>query len=100
MMNENKDIIKQIKKFFKEETVNKNSDVKKFSDNVIKTAYEKLSTNLIAMIQAEEDPIVLSELLMNYLQVSKAVDECGLQRQQLLLKLFEQLTKYEQNRYY
>lgn len=96
----NNDIIKEIKKFFEEESIKKKDIVKNFSNDVIMTAYQKISENMIDMIQNEEDPILLAELLENYLNLTKAVDECGMQREQILLKLFEQLTKYEQSKYY
>lgn len=96
----NADLIKQIKTFFEEESI-KNSDmVEQFSKDVIITAYQKLTANLTDMIQNEEDPMILSEMLKNFLEVTEAVENRNLPRQQLLLKLFEQLTKYEQSRYY
>lgn len=99
-MNDTKELIKQIKEFFEEETINKENITKQFSNDVIALAYQKMSANVQDMIQNEEDPLVIAEVLKNYLEVTKMVDENGLQRQQVLLKLFEQLTKYEQSRYY
>lgn len=102
-MNDEQDLnttIKEIKKYFEEEAIRKNNIVNQFSNEVISLAYQKISANMVDLIQNEDDPVMLSELLQNYLNVSKAVDEQGIQRQQFLLKLFEQLTKYEQSRYY
>mgnify|MGYP006935832769 CR=1 FL=1 len=99
-MNDTKELIKQIKEFFEEEAINKENITKQFSNDVIALAYQKMSANVQDMIQNEEDPLVIAEVLKNYLEVTKMVDENGLQRQQVLLKLFEQLTKYEQSRYY
>lgn len=96
----NEDLIKQIKTFFEKEALNKNNIVNQFSGDVINLAYQKLSANIQDMIQNEEDPLVIAEMLKNFLEVTKMVDEKGLQKQQLLIKLFEQLNKYEQSRYY
>lgn len=99
-MNDTKDLIKQIKKFFEEEAINKENVVQQFSNDVVALAYQKMSASVTDMIQNEEDPLVIAEILKNFLEVTKMIDEKGLQRQQVLLKLFEQLTKYEQSRYY
>lgn len=96
----NAELINKIKKFFEDEQLKKEDITTQFSDEVIKTAYQKMTASLTDMIQAEEDPMVIGELLSNFLNITKMVDERGLSRQQLLLKLFEQLTKYEQSRYY
>lgn len=96
----NEDLIKQIKSFFEEENLKKNNVINKFSDDVIQLAYQKLSAGMQDMLENEEDPMVISELLQNFLDVTKKIDEKGLQRQQVLIKLFEQLNKYEQSRYY
>lgn len=96
----NEDLIKQIKSFFEEENLKKNNVINKFSDDVIQLAYQKLSAGMQDMLVNEEDPMVISELLQNFLDVTKKIDEKGLQRQQVLIKLFEQLNKYEQSRYY
>ena len=99
-MNVTKDLIKQIKQFFEEEAINKENVVQQFSNDVVALAYQKMSASVTDMIQNEEDPLVIAEILKNFLEVTKMIDEKGLQRQQVLLKLFEQLTKYEQSRYY
>lgn len=99
-MSSNEELIKQIKQFFETEALKENDTVKLFSKDVISTAYQKLSANIQDAIQNEEDPVVISEILQSFLNVTKMVDEQGLQKQQLLLKLFEQLNKYEQSRYY
>lgn len=99
-MNDTKDLIKQIKQFFEEEAINKENIVQQFSNDVVALAYQKMSASVTDMIQNEEDPLVIAEILKNFLEVTKMIDEKGLQRQQVLLKLFEQLTKYEQSRYY
>lgn len=96
----NDELIKQIKKFFEDEAIRRDNPVNKFSDDVINLAYQKISANLQDIIQNEEDPAVLAELLKSFLDVSQMIDNKGLQRQQTLLKLFEQLNKYEQSRYY
>ena len=96
----NEELIKQIRQFFETEALNKDNPVNIFSDDVISYAYQKLSANMKDVIQSEEDPAVLAELLKSFLDVTKMVDEKGLQKQQLLIKLFEQLNKYEQSRYY
>lgn len=96
----NEDLIKQIKSFFEEENLKKNNVINKFSDDVIQLAYQKLSAGMQDMLVNEEDPMVISELLQNFLDVTKKIDEKGLQRQQVLIKLFKQLNKYEQSRYY
>nr|CAI9751471.1 hypothetical protein DGKKSRWO_DGKKSRWO_CDS_0180 [uncultured phage]CAI9752358.1 hypothetical protein CVNMHQAP_CVNMHQAP_CDS_0181 [uncultured phage] len=96
----NQDIINEIKKYFEEETLKKENIVNQFSNDVITAAYQKLSANLTDIIQQEEDPMVISELLQNFLNVTKMIDEKGLSRQQVLIKLFDQLTKYEQSRYF
>lgn len=94
------DTIKQIKEFFETEALNKESAVNLFSNDVINLAYQKLSANIQEAIQNEEDPFVIAEMLKNFLEITKMVDEKGLQRQQMLIKLFEQLNKYEQSRYF
>lgn len=94
------DIVKQIKEFFETEALNKESAVNTFSNDVINLAYQKLSANIQDAIQNEEDPFVIAEMLKNFLEVTKMVDEKGLQRKQMLIKLFEQLNKYEQSRYF
>lgn len=99
-MNDTKDLIKQIKQFFEDEAINKENVVQQFSNDVVALAYQKMSASVTDMIQNEEDPLVIAEILKNFLEVTKMIDEKGLQRQQVLLKLFEQLTKYEQSRYY
>lgn len=96
----NAELIKKIKEFFDQELVNKESCTVQFGNDVINLAYQKISANLQDIIQSEDDPMVLSELLQNFLQITKLVEERDLPKQQLLLKFYEQLTKYEQNRYY
>lgn len=99
-MTSNEALIKQIKEFFEKEAINKENHITQFSNDVVSLAYQKMSANIQDLIQNEEDPLVIAELLKNYLDVTKMVDEKGLQKQQVLLKLFEQLNKYEQSRYY
>lgn len=100
MSTTNIELINKIKKFFEEEAVNKNDITTQFSNDVVNLAYQKITANLTDIIQNEEDPMVISELLQNFLQVTKLVEERGLSRQQMLLKMFEQLTKYEQSKYF
>lgn len=97
---ETSDIVNKIKEYFNEENIKKQNIVKQFSDDVVTVAYQKISENLTDQIQQEDDPLILIELLGRYLEISKMIDERGLARQQVLLKLFEQLNKYEQSRYY
>ena len=66
---------------------------------IINTAYQKLSNNLMDTIQQEEDPLILAELLKQYIFISDLVENKGSERQKTLLKMFEQLTKYEASRY-
>ena len=99
-MSSNAELVEKIKDFFKQENIEKNDPTTQFSNDVINLAYQKLSANLTDVIQNEEDPMVINEILQNFLNVTKMVDERGLTRQQFLLKLFEQLTKYEQSRYH
>lgn len=100
MTNNISDIIKDIKDYFENEIVRKNDATKAFSEDVINLALQKLSANVTDMIQSEEDPVVIAEIVKNYLTITKMIDERDLPRQQMLIKLFEQLNKYEQSRYY
>lgn len=100
MSTTNAELIKKIKDFFDNEIAEQDDAVTSFSNDVIDLAYQKISANLQNIIQAENDPMVLSELLQNFLQVTKLVDERNLPKQQIMLKFFEQLTKYEQSRYH
>lgn len=97
---DNQELLNKIKEFFEQESLRKTDIVNQFSEDVIKTAYQKLSANLTDIIQDEEDPMVISELLQNFLNVTKMVNEKDLSKQQIMLKFFEQLSKYEQNRYF
>lgn len=97
---DNQELLNKIKEFFEQESLRKTDIVNQFSEDVIKTAYQKLSVNLTDIIQNEEDPMVISELLQNFLNVTKMVNEKDLSKQQIMLKFFEQLSKYEQNRYF
>lgn len=96
----NEDLIKQIKDFFEKEALDKNNITTKFSNDVIDLAYQKLSASVEDMIQNETDPVVISEILQSFLNVTKLINEKDLPKQQMLIKLFEQLNKYEQSRYY
>lgn len=100
MTNEKDNLVKQIKKYFEEEALNKQNITKQFSNDVIDLAYQKLSESMRDLLDNEEDPAVLLELLRSYVDVTSLVENKDLQRQQMLLKLFEQLNKYEQSRYY
>lgn len=90
-------LIDKIKKYFEEEQQNREDITTQFSDEVIKLAYQKMTAGLTDIFQEEEDPMVIGEMLNNYLNVTKMIDERGLARQQFLLKLFEQLNKYNHN---
>lgn len=94
------DLIKKVKQLLQEELVERNDIVKQFSDDVISLAYQKISANAQDMIQAEDDPVVLGEILKNYLEVTKLINDKDSYKHQLLIKYFEQLNKYEQSRYY
>lgn len=96
---DNQELVKKIKQFFEKESL-KDDALKTFSDDVINTAYQKLQANFQETILAEEDPMIITELLKNYLEVTKMINEKDLPKQQYLLKLFEQLNKYEQSRYF
>lgn len=96
----NEEMMKQIRDFFEKEALRKNDAVSQFSDNVINLAYQKLSAGIEDILQNEEDPMVIAELLKSFLETTDMIEKKGLQRQQVLIKLFEQLNKYEQSRYY
>lgn len=96
----NSDIVKQIKQYFEKEALNENSPTKLFSNDVINLAYQKLSASMKDLLENEEDPAVLSELLKSFLEVTEMIDNKDNQKHQVLIKLFEQLNKYEQSRYY
>lgn len=96
----NEEMMKQIRDFFEKEALRKNDAVSQFSDNVINLAYQKLSAGVEDILQNEEDPMVIAELLKSFLETTDMIEKKGLQRQQVLIKLFEQLNKYEQSRYY
>lgn len=99
-MSSTTELIKKIKQYFEEELVKQNDATTQFSNDVVNLAYQKISANLQDIIQNEDDPMVLSELLQNFLQVTKMVEERNLPKQQIMLKFYEQLTKYEQNKYF
>lgn len=96
----NEEMMKQIRDFFEKEALRKNDAVSQFSDSVINLAYQKLSAGVEDILQNEEDPMVIAELLKSFLETTDMIEKKGLQRQQVLIKLFEQLNKYEQSRYY
>lgn len=100
MSKSNEELIKQVKALLEKNAVEQNSAVKMFSEDVITSAYQKMSASVTDMIENEEDPMVLAEILKSFLEVTKMVNEKDLNRQQVLIKLFEQLNKYEQSRYY
>lgn len=97
---DNEEMMKQIRDFFEKEALRKNDAVSQFSDNVINLAYQKLSAGVEDILQNEEDPMVIAELLKSFLETTDMIEKKGLQKQQVLIKLFEQLNKYEQSRYY
>ena len=61
----NEELVKKIKDFFEAETINKNDAVAQFSNDVINQAYQKIQANIQDVIQNEEDPVVLSEVLQS-----------------------------------
>lgn len=95
----NEELIKQVKQYL-EESTQKNSIVTQFSEDVISLAYEKLSLGVQELISNEEDPMVISEILQNFLNTTKMIEDKRIPEQQTMLKWFEQLNKYEQSRYY
>lgn len=97
---DNEEMMKQIRDFFEKEALRKNDAVSQFSDNVINLAYQKLSAGVEDILQNKEDPMVIAELLKSFLETTDMIEKKGLQKQQVLIKLFEQLNKYEQSRYY
>lgn len=99
MSSSNEEVIKKIKKQLDSFITKENDPVSLFSDDVINVAYQRLSANLTDMIQLEDDPMVINELLQGFLTTTKMIEEKDLSKQQLLLKMFDQLTKYEQSRY-
>lgn len=92
--------IQNIRKFFEIEVINKDDNLTKFSEDVITTAYQKLCQSLEDVIQNEDDPMVINELLSSFLNTEKMINDRNINKNQLLLKLLDQLTKYEQSRYY
>lgn len=92
--------IQNIRKFFEIEVINKDDNLTKFSEDVITTAYQKLCQSLEDVIQNEDDPMVINELLSSFLNTEKMINDRNVNKNQLLLKLLDQLTKYEQSRYY
>lgn len=92
--------IQNIRKFFEVEVIDKNDNLTKFSEDVITTAYQKLCQSLEDVIQNEDDPMVINELLSSFLNTEKMINDRNINKNQLLLKLLDQLTKYEQSRYY
>lgn len=99
-MSDIQNTIKQIREYFEAEELNKTDDLANFSNDVITMAYQKLCQSLEDILQQEEDPMVINELLSSFLNTEKMVSERGMSKKQLLLKLMDQLTKYEQSRYY
>lgn len=95
----NEELIKQVKQYL-EESTQKNNIVTQFSEDVINLAYEKLSLGVQELISNEEDPMVISEILQNFLNTTKMIEDKRIPEQQIMLKWFEQLNKYEQSRYY
>lgn len=92
--------IQNIRKFFEVEVIDKNDNLTKFSEDVITIAYQKLCQSLEDVIQNEDDPMVINELLSSFLNTEKMINDRNINKNQLLLKLLDQLTKYEQSRYY
>lgn len=100
MNNDIQTTIQNIRKFFEVEVINKNDNLTKFSEDVITTAYQKLCQSLEDVVQNEDDPMVINELLSSFLNTEKMINDRNINKNQLLLKLLDQLTKYEQSRYY
>lgn len=99
-MSSNEELIKSIKSYFEKELDQQNNITNIFSEDVIKSAYAKISENIQDVINSEDDPLVLTEILKNYLELTKTIKDKDTQKQQIMLKFFEQLNKYEQSRYF
>lgn len=99
-MSSNEELIKSIKSYFEKELDQQNNITNIFSEDVIKLAYAKISENIQDVINSEDDPLVLTEILKNYLELTKTIKDKDTQKQQIMLKFFEQLNKYEQSRYF
>lgn len=93
-------LVKQIKQFFEEEMSRKKTPSAQFSDEVVQLAQQKMTEGFKNLLEEETDPMVLAEVLKGYLETDKLISERGIARETLLLKLFEQMNKYEQSRYY
>lgn len=96
----NEELIKKVKAIIEKDIINENSVTKLFSNDVITAAYQRMSASVKDIIENEEDPVVLSEVLKSFLEITAMIDNKDNQKQQILLKAFEQLNKYEQSRYY
>lgn len=100
MNNSNENLIKDIKLYFEKELDKQNNMNNIFSDDVVMLAYNKISENIQDVISSEEDPLVLTEILKNYLELTKIINDKDIQKQQVMLKFFDQLVKYDQSRYF
>lgn len=100
MNNSNENLIKDIKLYFEKELDKQNNINNIFSDDVVMLAYNKISENIQDVISSEEDPLVLTEILKNYLELTKIINDKDIQKQQVMLKFFDQLVKYDQSRYF
>ena len=67
--------IQNIRKFFEIEVINKDDNLTKFSEDVITTAYQKLCQSLEDVIQNEDDPMVINELLSSFLNTEKMIND-------------------------
>lgn len=94
------DIIKDIKQFFAKD-MEKSADMhSEFSDEVIKFAYNKLADSVKSIVEDEEDPLIIAAALEEYLKITKLINDKDVNRNNTLLRLFEQLNKYEQAKFY
>lgn len=94
----NHELLTNIKAMIETEIVSKQNDPNKiFSDDVITLAYQKLSAGMTDLIQNESDPLLVNDLLQQFLTTSKMIDERNSSSKQFLLKAFEQLSKYEKS---
>lgn len=100
MNSSNENLIKDIKLYFEKELDKQNNMNNIFSDDVVMLAYNKISENIQDVISSEEDPLVLTEILKNYLELTKIINDKDIQKQQVMLKFFDQLVKYDQSRYF
>lgn len=93
-------LIKEVQTTLVQSAVKDSQATKEFSDDLIDYAFDKLTRNIKSMIEEEEDPLVINEVLKGYVELTTSINDRDVRRQQQILKLHEQLVKYEQSRYW